>query len=104
MATRLTDASFHLRHYAKDNITIQTYMAFVNMLVASVMLFGLLGLASAQFPPKPEGTTVLKSRFHENVTISYKEVSILQQKLEINRVEPANLSVISRVSARLLRV
>lgn len=35
----------------------------------------LLGLAAAQFPPKPEGITLLKSKFHENVTISYKEVS-----------------------------
>ena len=30
---------------------------------------------SNYFPPKPEGVTVLKSKFHENVTISYKEVS-----------------------------
>lgn len=29
----------------------------------------------AQFPPQPEGITVLKSKFHENVTISFKEVS-----------------------------
>lgn len=34
----------------------------------------LADLAIAQFPPKPTGTTVLRSRFHENVTISYKEV------------------------------
>lgn len=31
-------------------------------------------LVAAQFPPKPEGVTVLKSKFNENVTISYKEV------------------------------
>jgi hypothetical protein len=36
---------------------------------------GLLGLSTAQyFPPTPEGITVLKSQFHENVSISYKEV------------------------------
>lgn len=35
----------------------------------------LAGLAAAQFPPKPEGLTTLRSKFHENVTISYKEVS-----------------------------
>jgi hypothetical protein len=37
-------------------------------------LVAMAGLASAQFPPKPEGMKVLKSKFHENVTISYKEV------------------------------
>jgi hypothetical protein len=28
----------------------------------------------AQFPPEPEGVTVLKSKFDERITISYKEV------------------------------
>jgi hypothetical protein len=28
----------------------------------------------AQFPPPPKGLTVLKSKFHDNVTISFKEV------------------------------
>lgn len=28
----------------------------------------------AQFPPTPEGITILKSKFNENITISYKEV------------------------------
>lgn len=32
------------------------------------------GFAVAQFPPKPEGTTVLHSRFNDGVQISYKEV------------------------------
>lgn len=44
---------------------------------ASLALVGLVGLATAQFPPTPEGIKVLKSKFHENVTISYKEVSAL---------------------------
>ena len=35
---------------------------------------GLFSLVAAQFPPKPEGITVLKSKFHENVTISFKQV------------------------------
>ncbi|KAK8086000.1 serine carboxypeptidase [Apiospora phragmitis] len=39
---------------------------------------GLLGLASAQFPPKREGVKWLKSRFHEKVTISYKEPEICE--------------------------
>jgi hypothetical protein len=30
--------------------------------------------AQAQFPPPLEGVKVLKSRFSDNVTISYKEV------------------------------
>lgn len=44
------------------------------MLSAAVLLGGLAGVAVAQFPPKPEGVTVLRSKFHENVTISFKEV------------------------------
>lgn len=36
----------------------------------------LLSFVTAQyFPPTPEGITLLKSKFHENVSISYKEVS-----------------------------
>lgn len=42
------------------------------------ILSALLGLAYAQFPPKPEGVTLLKSKFHENVTISYKEPGICE--------------------------
>lgn len=30
--------------------------------------------AKAQFPPKREGITVVQSKFHENVSISFKEV------------------------------
>jgi hypothetical protein len=39
----------------------------------------LSSVTTAQFPPEPEGLTVLKSRFHENVTISYKEVFCLRR-------------------------
>ncbi|KAF6829341.1 carboxypeptidase s1 [Colletotrichum plurivorum] len=45
---------------------------------ASLVLGGLIGLAAAQFPPEPEGITLLKSKFHENVTISYKEPGICE--------------------------
>ncbi|KAK1968290.1 serine carboxypeptidase [Colletotrichum sublineola] len=45
---------------------------------ASLLLGGLIGLAAAQFPPTPEGIKVLKSKFHENVTISYKEPGICE--------------------------
>jgi hypothetical protein len=31
--------------------------------------------AQAQFPPSVEGVKTLKSKFNENVTISFKEVS-----------------------------
>lgn len=37
----------------------------------------LSSLATAQFPPPREGITLLKSRFHENITISFKEVRLL---------------------------
>lgn len=36
---------------------------------------GLVGLAVAQFPPKPEGQKVIKSKNYDGVTISYKEVA-----------------------------
>ena len=42
---------------------------------AGVILGAFAGTAVCQFPPTPEGIKVLKSKFHENVTISYKEVS-----------------------------
>lgn len=42
---------------------------------STVVLGGLASLAAAQFPPEPEGLKVLKSKFHENVTITYKEAS-----------------------------
>lgn len=35
----------------------------------------LAGHAVGQFPPRPEGVTYLQSKFHENVTLSFKEVS-----------------------------
>lgn len=34
--------------------------------------------AHAQFPPTPEGLTVVDSKFKEGVKISYKEVRILK--------------------------
>lgn len=37
-------------------------------------LLPLSNLAVAQFPPEPEGIKVLRSKFDNNVTISYKEV------------------------------
>ncbi|KAL7941516.1 Alpha/Beta hydrolase protein [Trichoderma barbatum] len=48
------------------------------MLSSGLLLGGLAGLAVAQFPPKPEGVTVLRSKFHENVTISFKEPGICE--------------------------
>ncbi|KAK7919892.1 hypothetical protein PG985_007914 [Apiospora marii] len=48
------------------------------MKVQRLVLGGLLGFACAQFPPKREGVKWLKSKFHENVTISYKEPGICE--------------------------
>jgi hypothetical protein len=36
-------------------------------------------LVSAQFPPKPDGLTILHSKFGNGVKISYKEVGTLYQ-------------------------
>lgn len=50
------------------------------MHLAASIILGLplfLQYVEAQFPPQPEGLTVLKSKFHENVTISFKEVHTL---------------------------
>lgn len=49
-------------------------MLFTSLLSLSVA-GGLSGLVAAQFPPKPEGVTVLESKLEEGVKISYKEVS-----------------------------
>ena len=38
----------------------------------------LLQRAASQFPPKPEGLTVLRSKHHEGVTISYKEPGLCE--------------------------
>ncbi|KAK8040192.1 hypothetical protein PG993_008603 [Apiospora rasikravindrae] len=49
------------------------------MRAQELVLGGLLGgLACAQFPPKREGVTYLKSKIHGNVTISYKEPGICE--------------------------
>ncbi|KAI1084335.1 serine carboxypeptidase [Whalleya microplaca] len=45
---------------------------------AAVGLSVLASLAGAQFPPTPEGVTVLKSKFGDGVTISYKEPGICE--------------------------
>lgn len=44
--------------------------------VHSVLLLGTI--ASAQFPKKPDGLTLLRSRFNDSVTISYKETHICE--------------------------
>lgn len=51
---------------------ILSQMAMISMLTT----YSLSGPVSAQFPPEPQGITYLQSRFHENVTISFKEVSL----------------------------
>lgn len=35
-------------------------------------------LVAAQFPPKPEGVKILKSKFHDGVTVSYKEPGLCE--------------------------
>ncbi|KAK2601700.1 hypothetical protein QQS21_004775 [Conoideocrella luteorostrata] len=48
------------------------------MLFHTLLACSLAGLARAQFPPEPEGITILRSKLHENVTISYKEPGICE--------------------------
>lgn len=51
---------------------ILSEMAMISMLTT----YSLTGPVSAQFPPEPQGITYLQSKFHENVTISFKEVGL----------------------------
>ena len=44
----------------------------------SSLIVSCLPNAFAQFPPEPEGVTVLKSKFHEGIKISYKEPGICE--------------------------
>lgn len=46
--------------------------------MASIALTLLVSLASAQFPPKPEGVKVLRSKHHDGVTLSYKEPGLCE--------------------------
>ncbi|KAI1859911.1 uncharacterized protein JN550_011830 [Neoarthrinium moseri] len=48
------------------------------MLTTGLLACSLIGLVAGQFPPEPKGVTILKSKFHENVTISYKEPGICE--------------------------
>ncbi|OGM51080.1 lysosomal protective protein precursor [Aspergillus bombycis] len=48
------------------------------MMLLSLGLGVLFGVATAQFPPTPEGVTVIKSKLHENVSISFKEPGICE--------------------------
>jgi hypothetical protein len=49
------------------------------MVAFGLSLFGaaglLTGVVNAQFPPTPEGVTILESQLDEGVRISYKEVT-----------------------------
>lgn len=46
--------------------------------MASIALTLLVSLAAAQFPPKPEGVKVLRSKHHDGVTLSYKEPGLCE--------------------------
>ncbi|KAJ0382564.1 hypothetical protein COL922a_012295 [Colletotrichum nupharicola] len=49
--------------------------SFSVVAVATALIQSSLG----QFPPTPEGVTVLKSKFDENITISYKEPNLCEE-------------------------
>ncbi|OJJ95789.1 hypothetical protein ASPACDRAFT_55057 [Aspergillus aculeatus ATCC 16872] len=48
------------------------------VVLTTLAIASLLGLTSAQFPPKLGGVTVIQSKLHENVSISYKEPGICE--------------------------
>lgn len=47
------------------------------MIAVGLLAVALSAGVHAQFPPKPQGVTTIQSRFHKDVTISYKEVGVL---------------------------
>lgn len=67
--------------YLLNSTSLSHVLACIQTLALGIMIWkplfvaSLIGLGVAQFPPKPEGVTRLKSKFHENVTLSFKEVS-----------------------------
>jgi hypothetical protein len=66
---------------------------FISLLVNALIF----SLAVAQFPPTPENVTIIKSRFDEGITISYKEVCTLSLLL----LAPLNALLSSLGSVRL---
>lgn len=57
------------------------------LLIAS----GVAHVALAQFPPASEGIKVIKSKFHDGVTISYKEVHMCSPTDSASYQVPGNL-------------
>jgi hypothetical protein len=55
-----------------------TTRIMITLLGSFMIVSTVLYSTSAQyFTPTPEGVTVLKSKFQENVTVSYKEICLL---------------------------
>lgn len=64
-----------------------------------LLLASITSLVTAQFPPPLTGVKTLKSKFHENVTISYKEVCL---RLALTRMHVRLILILhSLVSVRL---
>lgn len=62
---------------------VQSYMIcsrdkFCIKMVLLVFLLGIVHLVYCQFPPTPEGIKTLKSKFHNDITISYKQPKICE--------------------------
>lgn len=78
------DAVVRGRCLDKYSITSLTFTFFILCIVQLDTMFYLVSLILAwasvawtQFPSEPEGITLLRSQFDNNITISYKEVSRL---------------------------
>ena len=56
------------------------------MFTTAASVLGLAALAAAQFPPTPEGVKVLKSKIHDGVKITYKEVSSIDRILTLRQL------------------
>lgn len=69
------------------------------MFAKALLLGSVAGLAAAQFPPPITGVKVVKSQFHEHVTISYKEVCPTPS---LKHVDDPLTDISSPASVRLL--
>ena len=66
----------HAPQLASVDIKVSELAATMRTWRILIQAGGFAGFGAAQFPPTPKGLTVLKSKFHENVTISFKEVRL----------------------------
>lgn len=69
------------------------------MALRALTLFA--SLAAAQFPPKPEGVTTLRSKHHQGVKLSYKEPGLCETTPGVKSYAGKSLTSIEELSCRV---